>query len=95
METHSYMPTVALYNKVLAGLLLLTAVTFIQPSWLPLGPEGNAFAQLVIAFFKGGLVAAYYMHLRHETDYLKGYVALALAILLIFFVIVGIDVAHS
>ena len=44
---------------------------------------------------KIGLVAAYYMHLRSETAYLKGYVVMALLIMLIFFVLVGTDVVHS
>jgi caa(3)-type oxidase subunit IV len=88
-------PTVALYTKVLAGLLLLTLLTFVQPSWLPLQAGKTAGIQLMIAAMKVALVAAYYMHLRSETAYLKGYVVMALVILLIFFLIVGIDVVHS
>jgi caa(3)-type oxidase subunit IV len=88
-------PTVALYTKVLAGLLLLTLLTFVQPSWFHLSPGGTAGVQLLIAAMKVALVAAYYMHLRSETEYLKGYVGMALVILLIFFVLVGIDVVHS
>lgn len=88
-------PTVALYTKVLAGLLLLTLLTFLQPPLYHLGPGSTAGVQLLIAAMKVALVAAYYMHLRSETAYLKGYVLMALVILLIFFAIVGIDVAHS
>jgi len=88
-------PTVALYTKVLAGLLLLTLLTFVQPSMYHLGPGGTAGVQLLIAAMKIALVAAYYMHLRSETVYLKGYVVLALGILMIFFVLVGIDATHS
>ena len=88
-------PSVALYTKVLAGLLLLTLLTFVQPSLYHLSPGKTAGVQLLIAVMKIGLVAAYYMHLRSETAYLKGYVAMALMILLIFFLIVGIDVVHS
>jgi caa(3)-type oxidase subunit IV len=88
-------PTVALYTKVLAGLLLLTLLTFVQPALYHPGPGGTAGIQLLIAALKIGLVAAYYMHLRSETAYLKGYVVMALVILLIFFVIVGVDTAHS
>jgi caa(3)-type oxidase subunit IV len=91
----TYVPTVALYTKVLAGLLLLTLLTFVQPSWLPLAAGETALVQMVIAAMKVALVAAYYMHLRSETEYLKGYVIMALVILLIFFVLVGIDVVHS
>ncbi|UFS62879.1 cytochrome C oxidase subunit IV family protein [Sulfurimonas sp. HSL-3221] len=88
-------PSVALYTKVLGGLLLLTLLTFVQPSLLPLAVGGTVGIQLLIAAMKVALVAAYYMHLRSETAYLKGYVGMALVILLVFFVIVGIDVAHS
>ncbi|MDM5271910.1 cytochrome C oxidase subunit IV family protein [Sulfurovum sp. zt1-1] len=88
-------PTIALYTKVLAGLLLLTLLTFIQPSTWHLTPGKTIVIQLIIAMMKVGLVAAYYMHLRSERAYLKGYVVMALVILLIFFVIVGIDVVHS
>jgi caa(3)-type oxidase subunit IV len=88
-------PTVALYTKVLAGLLLLTLLTFVQPPWLPLDPGKTAGLQLIIAAFKIALVAAYYMHLRSETAYLKGYVLMALVILLIFFLLVGTDAVNS
>ncbi|WP_345993229.1 cytochrome C oxidase subunit IV family protein [Sulfurimonas sp. HSL-1716] len=87
--------SVSLYTKVLAGLLLLTLLTFMQPSLYHLMPGPTAGVQLLIAAMKIGLVGAYYMHLRSEKAYLKGYVVMALMILLIFFVIVGIDVAHS
>lgn len=92
---HTSTPTVALYTKVLAGLLLLTLLTFVQPSTWHLSPGKTVVVQLLIAMMKVGLVAAYYMHLRSERAYLKGYVIMALAILLIFFIIVGIDVVHS
>ena len=88
-------PTVALYTKVLAGLLLLTLLTFLQPDLYRLSPGKTAGVQLLIAAMKVVLVAAYYMHLRSERAYIIGYIAMALAILMIFFVIVGIDVAYS
>ena len=88
-------PSLALYTKVLAGLLLLTLLTFVQPSVHHFGPGWTTVVQLVIAAMKIGLVAAYYMHLRSETAYLKGYVVMALLIMLIFFVLVGTDVVHS
>jgi caa(3)-type oxidase subunit IV len=87
--------TLALYSKVLAGLLLLTLLTFMQPFVWHLMPEKTAVVQLLIAAIKIGLVVAYYMHLRSETAYLKGFVAMAVLILMIFFLIVGIDVLHS
>lgn len=87
--------TVALYTKVLVGLLLLTLLTFIQPELYHLSADKTILAQLLISAMKIGLVGAFYMHLRSEKAYLKEYVVMAFAILLIFFVIVGIDVAHS
>lgn len=91
----SAMPTVALYTKVLAGLLLLTLLTFLQPSLFSLTPNKTLVVQLIIAIMKVALVVTYYMHLRSEISYLKGYVVMALVILMIFFLIVGIDVMHS
>ncbi len=87
--------TVALYTKILGGLLLLTLLTFIQPSLFHLSPGKTAGVQMLIAAIKVGLVVAYYMHLRSEATYLKGYVVMAFAILMIFFLAVGIDVHHS
>jgi caa(3)-type oxidase subunit IV len=89
------MPTVALYTKVLAGLLLLTLLTFVQPSVHHMGTGETAVVQLLIASMKIALVAAYYMHLRSERSYLKGYVVMALVILAVFFLLVGTDVVHS
>ena len=88
-------PTVALYTKIVGGLLLLTLLTFIQPSLFHLSPGKTAGVQMLIAAIKVGLIITYYMHLRSETDYLKGYVIMAFTILMIFFIAVGIDVYHS
>lgn len=88
-------PTVALYTKVLGGLLLLTLMTFMQPSLFHLTPGKTAGVQILIAAIKVGLIVAYYMQLRSEATYLKGYVIMAFVILLIFFLIVGIDVLYS
>lgn len=87
--------TVALSTKILGGLLLLTLLTFIQPSLYHLSPGKTAGVQMLIAAIKVGLIVAYYMHLRSETAYLKGYVVMAFSILMIFFLCVGIDVHHS
>lgn len=88
-------PMIILYTKVLAVLLLLTLLTFIQPSFLHLSPGKTAGVQLLIAAIKIGILVAYYMHLRSEKAYLKKYVFMVLLLLLIFFVIVGTDVVHS
>lgn len=87
--------TVALYTKILGGLLLLTLLTFMQPSLFHLGPRETTGVQMFIAAIKVGLIVAYYMHLRSETAYLKGYVIMAFSILMIFFLMVGIDAHYS
>ena len=87
--------TAAFYTKVLGGLLLLTLLTFIQPSLFHLTPGKTVIVQILISAMKIGLIAVYYMHLRNETGYLKGFVLMALAILSIFFLLVGIDVLYS
>lgn len=85
----------ALYTKVLAGLLILTLLTFLQPSLFHLTPGKTVGVQLLISVMKIGLIVSYYMHLRSESAYLKGYIIMALIILSIFFLIVGIDVFYS
>lgn len=87
--------TSAFYTKVLGGLLLLTLLTFIQPSLFHLTPGKTVIVQILISTMKIGLIVVYYMHLRNETAYLKGFVLMALAILSIFFLLVGIDVLYS
>ena len=48
-------PTVALYTKVLAGLLLLTLLTFLQPSWFHLSPGKTVDSSLLTLVGKGSL----------------------------------------
>jgi len=87
--------TAALYTKVLGGLFLLTLLTFLQPSLFHLTPGRTVGVQMLISAMKIGLIAVYYMHIRSETLYVKGYVIMTLVILSIFFLIVGIDVIYS
>ena len=80
------------YYKVLVGLLLLTAVTFIQPHLFM--TESNFLAQMLIAVVKAWMILMYYMHLKGE-KLIIWMVWFALAIVLTFFIIViGIDVAN-
>ena len=80
------------YYKVLVGLLLLTAVTFIQPHLFM--TESNFLAQMLIAVLKAWMILMYYMHLKGE-KLIIWMVWFALAIVLTFFIIViGIDVAN-
>jgi len=77
------------YYKVIIGLLLLTALTFVQPH---LFAEGSTFlAQMFIALAKAWLIVIYYMHLKG--DKLIGYMVLfSLFLVAVFFIIIiGID----
>ena len=80
------------YYKVLIGLLLLTAVTFVQPH---LFMQGSTFlAQMLIAVVKAWLILIYYMHLKGE-KLITAMVWFSLLLVTVFFVIViGIDVPN-
>lgn len=90
--TKSYKEEQAGYYKVLAGLLLLTALTFIQPG---IFLENATFAvQMLIGTVKAWLILMYYMHLKGEKEIIM-FTYFSLFIVLVFFVIViGIDVAN-
>ncbi|PTB87936.1 hypothetical protein C9925_00970 [cyanobacterium G8-9] len=79
------------YYKVLVGLLVLTAITFIQPYIFHVGTFS---AQMLIAVIKAWLIVMYYMHLKGEK--LIGTMALfSMSLVFVFFVIViGVDVAN-
>lgn len=79
------------YINILIGLLVLTAITLVQPSMFL--ADYTVATQMFIAVVKAWLIVMYYMHLKGET--LIGYFVLGtLAIVAVFFIIVGIDVAH-
>ncbi len=80
------------YYKVLIGLLLLTAVTFIQPHLFM--TESTFVAQMAIAVVKAWLIIMYYMHLKGDS--LIGVMGIfSLVIVATFFIIViGFDVAN-
>jgi caa(3)-type oxidase subunit IV len=79
------------YYKVLIGLLLLTAVTFVQPY---IFHAGTFTAQMLIAVVKAWLIVMYYMHLKGEK--LIGVMVLfSMFLVFIFFIIViGVDVVN-
>ncbi len=89
--TVNYQEEKGLYYKVLIGLLLLTAVTFIQPY---IFHAGTFTAQMLIAVVKAWLIVMYYMHLKG--DKLIGIMALfSMFIVLVFFtIVIGVDVAN-
>ena len=77
------------YYKVLLGLLLLTALTFIQPSMFL--THMTFGVQLLIGTVKAWIILMYYMHLKGEK--LIGWtVIFAVFIVVFFFTIVIIDV---
>jgi len=80
------------YWLVLVGLLLLTALTLIQPTMFM---ENATFAvQMLIGVVKAWLILMYYMHLKGEKEIIM-FTYFSMFIVLTFFVIViGIDVAN-
>jgi len=90
--TINYEEDKAIYYKVLVGLLLLTAVTFVQPGLFM--TESTFLAQMLIAVAKAWLIVIYYMHLKGE-KLISAMVWFSLALVTVFFIIViGIDVQH-
>jgi len=77
------------YYKVLGGLLLLTAVTFIQPHLFL--QNSNFVIQLLIGAVKAWLIVMYYMHLKGE-KLISATVMFALGLVIFFFIMIGIDV---
>ena len=90
--TKSYKEEQKGYFKVLLGLLLLTALTFIQPG---LFLDNATFSvQMLIGTVKAWLILMYYMHLKGETEIIM-FTYFSLFIVLTFFVIViGVDVLN-
>ena len=79
------------YYKVLIGLLVLTAITFIQPH---IYHAGTFASQMFIAVIKAWLILMYYMHLKGE-KLIGAMVIFALFLVSFFFIIViGIDVPN-
>jgi caa(3)-type oxidase subunit IV len=89
MENTNYKAEQAVYYKVLAGLLLLTAVTFVQPHYFL---QNATFGiQMLIGLAKAWLILMFYMHLKGEK--LIGWtVVFSVILVIVFFTIVGIDV---
>ena len=77
------------YYKVLIGLLVLTAITFIQPSMFL--TDATFGVQLLIGLIKALMILFYYMHLKGEK--LIGWtVVFSVFLVAFFFLIVMIDV---
>ena len=91
-NTVNYQEEKKIYYKVLVGLLVLTAITFIQPHMFM--THSTFLAQMLIAVIKAWLIVIYYMHLKGE-KLIAAMVWFSLALVTVFFIIViGIDVAN-
>jgi caa(3)-type oxidase subunit IV len=91
-KTVNYHEEKKVYYKVLVGLLVLTAVTFIQPHMFM--THSTFLAQMLIAVVKAYLIVIYYMHLKGE-KLITAMVWFSLALVTVFFIIViGIDVTN-
>ena len=91
-NTVNYQEEKKIYYKVLVGLLVLTAITFIQPHMFM--THSTFLAQMLIAVVKAWLIVIYYMHLKGE-KLIAAMVWFSLSLVAVFFIIViGIDVAN-
>ncbi|MDQ7046683.1 MAG: cytochrome C oxidase subunit IV family protein [Sulfurovum sp.] len=89
-NTIDYKKERAGYYKILVGLLLLTAVTFIQPHLFM--THSTFLAQMLIAVVKAWLILMFYMHLKGEKliIWMTGF---SLFIVFTFFaIVIGVDV---
>lgn len=91
-NTIDYKKDRATYYKVFIGLLLLTAVTLVQPHLFM--THSTFLAQMIIAVIKAWLIVMYFMHLKGE-KLIGATVIFALFLVTVFFVIViGVDVPN-
>ena len=82
--------SVRVYLKVFGALAVLTMVT-VGVSYVDLGGRGNIGVALLIATFKAGLVAVFFMHLKGEVASI--YRALVLTVLF-FVVLMVLPLSH-
>lgn len=79
------------YYKVLVGLLVLSAVTFIQPHYFLTGVTFEA--QMLIGLIKAWMILMYYMHLKGE-KLITGTVLFSVFLVVFFFIVVLMDVNY-
>ncbi len=89
--TKTYEEERAGYYKVLGGLLVLTAVTLIQPSMFL--TDVTFGVQMIIGTIKAWMIVMYYMHMKGE-KLIGATVIFAMSLVAFFFLIVIIDVKH-
>jgi len=91
MDIKQYTAERKVYYKVLIGLLLLTALTFVQPF---IYQAGTFTSQMLIAVVKAYLILMYYMHLKGD-KLIGAMVWFTLFLVAVFFIIVvAVDVAN-
>lgn len=83
-------PGVGVAVAVLAALLLLTAGTVLL-AFVPLPESVHVAASLAIATVKAALVAAFFMHLRHEERLIRVMASTGLLWLALLFLLVLTD----
>ena len=88
---NSYEAERAVYFKVFIGLIILTAVTLIQPSMFL--TDYTFSTQIFIGVLKTWLIVMYYMHLKGE-KLIGVTVIFVFTLVIFFFTMVGIDVAN-
>lgn len=81
-----------IYYKILFGLLLMTAITFVQPHLFMV--ENTFLAQMIIAVIKAWMILIYYMHLKGD-KLIGAMVWFTLFLVAVFFIIViAVDVVN-
>jgi cytochrome c oxidase subunit IV len=79
------------YIRIFVALVILTALTFLQPLILPSSLHEIVIIQIFIACIKTILIVSYYMHLKYETALFRYIVLFAVVTLAIFFIITSTD----
>jgi len=79
------------YIKIFAALILLTLITFAWPVFVDLDITNIFVVQFLLALGKAFFIVAFLMHLKDSPMVIKTVVMCAVAALLTFFFIVGID----
>ena len=82
------------YKNGIILLLVLTAITFIQPSMIPLDLGGTLAAQLIIAFIKMAIIVGTYMHFSVVPGYLKAFIYTVIGMMAYVWVMVIVDNQH-
>ena len=79
------------YIKIFATLILLTLITFAWPVFIDLDIFNIFVIQFLLAVTKAFFIVAFLMHLKAAPQVIKTIVMCAVAALITFFFIVGID----